>query len=184
MAKYGECISGRPSYQTHRQTYYPTALNRGAEAEAGGGGGGACSSSDGGNNSRSDGGCGSGGSRSGSSSGGGVGGGGQGARLGQSGGGTTGTISQRDPVYPRSLAEEVLWRQRRFAWWGTTYLVDPVSIPPQLPPNPAQLKAQQILQQLRNKDVSLDVIYNVFIYTGRGAHRHFSSIVVIIIIII
>ncbi|EFX89210.1 hypothetical protein DAPPUDRAFT_94605 [Daphnia pulex] len=69
---------------------------------------------------------------------------------------TTGTISQRDPVYPRSLAEEVVWRQRRFAWWGTTYLVDPLSAvhppPSKIHPNPAQLKVQQILQQLRNKD--------------------------------
>ena len=66
-----------------------------------------------------------------------------------------GTISQRDPVYPRSLAEEVLWRQRRFAWWGTTYLVDPVSVPPPLPSNPAQLKALKLIEQLRNKDVSV-----------------------------
>lgn len=129
MAKYGERISGRPSYQTHRQTYYPSAGATGGalncEAEASGSGGVGVSV-----------------------------GGGQGARLNSSGGNSSGTISQRDPVYPRSLAEEVLWRQRRFAWWGTTYLVDPVSVPPQLHPNPAQLKAQKILQQIRNKDVS------------------------------
>ena len=105
MAKYGvgERISGRPSYQSHRQTYCPSPLR---------------SSDD------------SGGPLE-----------GRPARLG--------TI---DPVYPRSLAEEVVWRQRRFAWWGTTYLVDPVSVPPPLPANPAHLKA---LRLVRNKDVSL-----------------------------
>nr|CAH0111515.1 unnamed protein product [Daphnia galeata] len=69
---------------------------------------------------------------------------------------TAGTISQRDPVYPRSLAEEVVWRQRRFAWWGTTYLVDPLSVvqppPSKIHHNPAQLKVLEILQQLRNKN--------------------------------
>ncbi len=135
MAKYGECISGRPSYQTHRQTYYPArTLNCEAEAESAGGGGGGGGGGDG---------------KIGRS--GGVGVSGQGARPAPP---VHGTISQRDPVYPRSLAEEVLWRQRRFAWWGTTYLVDPVSVPPQIPPNPAQLKAQKILEQIRNKDVS------------------------------
>ena len=133
MAKYGECISGRPSYQTHRQTYYPAARTLNCEAEAGSAGG----VGNDGKNSRS----------------GGV--GGQGARPPPAhSGSSTGTISQRDPVYPRSLAEEVLWRQRRFAWWGTTYLVDPVSVPPLLPPNPAHLKVQKILEQIRNKDVS------------------------------
>lgn len=153
MAKYGECISGRPSYQTHRQTYYPTLAAAAAstslncEAEA-------VDASSGGknNNSRGD--------------GGGVGQGG--ARFPSSGGShnkptgtasvTAGTISQRDPVYPRSLAEEVVWRQRRFAWWGTTYLVDPLSVvqppPSKIHHNPAQLKVLEILQQLRNKDVS------------------------------
>lgn len=107
MAKYGERISGRPSYQSHRQTYYPTD-GEGRSSPS------LCWSRPG-----------------------------------------VGTISQRDPVYPRSLAEEVLWRQRRFAWWGTTYLVDPVSVPPPLPSNPAQLKALRLIEQLRNKDVSV-----------------------------
>lgn len=152
MAKYGECISGRPSYQTHRQTYYPTAaaaaasLNGEAEAVDASGGGKNCS-------------------RSGGS--GGVGGDGQGGTRfcsrGSSSSSATatsiaaGSISQRDPVYPRSLAEEVVWRQRRFAWWGTTYLVDAVSaVPPpsKIHPNPAQLKVQQILRDIRIKDVS------------------------------
>lgn len=151
MAKYGECISGRPSYQTHRQTYYPTAaaaaasLNGEAEAVDASGGGKNCS-------------------RSGGS--GGVGGDGQGGTRfcsrGSSNSATAtsiaaGSISQRDPVYPRSLAEEVVWRQRRFAWWGTTYLLDPVSaVPPpsKIHPNPAQLKVQQILRDIRIKDVS------------------------------
>ncbi|XP_032787920.2 uncharacterized protein LOC116925356 [Daphnia magna] len=150
MAKYGECISGRPSYQTHRQTYYPTAaaaaaasLNGEAEAVDASGGGKNCS-------------------RSGGS--GGVGGDGQGGTRfcsrGSSSSATAtsiaaGSISQRDPVYPRSLAEEVVWRQRRFAWWGTTYLVDAVSaVPPpsKIHPNPAQLKVQQILRDIRIKD--------------------------------
>ena len=157
MAKYGECISGRPSYQTHRQTYYPTLAAAAAastslncEAEA------VDASSGGKNNNKSRG------------DGGRVGQGG--ARFPSSGGSShnkpTGTasvtagctISQRDPVYPRSLAEEVVWRQRRFAWWGTTYLVDPLSVvqppPSKIHHNPAQLKVLQILQQLRNKDVS------------------------------
>jgi hypothetical protein len=163
MAKYGECISGRPSYQTHRQTYYPAlaaaaaaaaAASLNGEAEAVDASSGAAEK-----NSRSGGGGG----------GGGVGQGG--ARFPSSSSTnnkptgtasvTTGTISQRDPVYPRSLAEEVVWRQRRFAWWGTTYLVDPLSAvhppPSKIHPNPAQLKVQQILQQLRNKDVSLPI---------------------------
>lgn len=132
MAKYGERISGRPSYHTHRQTYYPAALNREAEASSSGDGVGS--------------------NKLGDQVTGVV--GGPGARLQSGTNNTTGTISQRDPVYPRSLAEEVLLRQRRFAWWGTTYLVDPISVPPRLHPNPAQLKAQKILEQLRNKDVS------------------------------
>ncbi|KAI9557624.1 hypothetical protein GHT06_017452 [Daphnia sinensis] len=144
MAKYGECISGRPSYQTHRQTYYPTAaaaaaasLNCEAEAVDASGGGK--------NYSRSSGG---------------VGGDGQGGARFPSSGSTAasnaaGSVSQRDPVYPRSLAEEVVWRQRRFAWWGTSYLVDAVSaVPPpsKIHPNPAQLKVQQILRDIRIKD--------------------------------
>lgn len=108
MAKYGgvggERISGRPSYRSHRQAYWPSA---------------SASPSDGCPPE------------------------GRPARLG--------TLGERDPVYPRSLAEEVVWRQRRFAWWGTTYLVDPVSVPPALPSNPAHLKA---LRLVRNKDVS------------------------------
>ncbi|XP_046438333.1 prickle planar cell polarity protein 3-like isoform X2 [Daphnia pulex] len=155
MAKYGECISGRPSYQTHRQTYYPALAAAAAAAAASlNGEAEAVDASSGGaeKNSRSGGGGG----------GGGVGQGG--ARFPSSTNNkptgtasvTTGTISQRDPVYPRSLAEEVVWRQRRFAWWGTTYLVDPLSAvhppPSKIHPNPAQLKVQQILQQLRNKD--------------------------------
>jgi hypothetical protein len=29
-------------------------------------------------------------------------------------------LSDRSNFYPKNLSEEVLWRQRRFAWWGST----------------------------------------------------------------
>ena len=87
MAKYGERISGRPSYHSYRQTY-----------------------------------------------------------------GAGGDPSCHLPVlpaasnYPRNLAEEVLWRQRRFAWWGSAY-----------PPPPASSTVKSNIQS----DVSLLILIRI-----------------------
>lgn len=97
MAKYGERISGRPSYQSHRQTYSSPQ-----EATT------------------------------------------TGPRL------STAADSRCDPVIPRSLQEEVLWRQRRFAWWGTTYLPDPIL--PSAHHHPSHIRSR-LLQKILNRDV-------------------------------
>ena len=134
MAKYGERISGRPSYLSHRQNYpqysagLPTSSSSGTKTAA---------------TVREE--------EEGDSS----------AALGGTGI-VGGTLSQRDPVYPRSLAEEVLWRQRRFAWWGTTYLVDPVAIPFQQQRHQSHNQIiARLLQHINNKDVSLDFVLDL-----------------------
>ena len=127
MAKYGERISGRPSYQSHRQNYpqysaLPSASSLSSQPSAKAAA----------------------------------------AAVGAieevpeaEGPGVGGTLSPRDPVYQRSLAEEVLWRQRRFAWWGTTYLVDPVAIPFQQQRHQSHNQIiARLLQHINNKDVS------------------------------
>ena len=109
MAKYGERISGRPSYQSHRQNYSSSSSPSSSSS---------CRAS----RSVGD----------------------EGTAEGSA------AASRRDPVYPRSLQEEVLWRQRRFAWWGTTYVADPVSIRPDQHQSAIR---SRLLQKILNRDV-------------------------------
>jgi len=131
MAKYGERISGRPSYLSHRQNYpqYSAGLPPTSSTTSGTKAAATVREDEEAADSTSG--------------------------LGNSSSVVGGTLSQRDPVYPRSLAEEVLWRQRRFAWWGTTYLVDPVAIPFQQQRHQSHNQIiARLLQHINNKDVS------------------------------
>lgn len=103
MAKYGERISGRPSYQSHRQNYsLPSSAPQDVVVVA------------------------------------------DQQQL----------ASRRDPIFPRSLQEEVLWRQRRFAWWGTSYLPDSQGTLPAtaVPPHPSTIRSR-LIQKILNRDV-------------------------------